>query len=81
MNLLSFAKGALAMFWLVALLNVFYPFAAPLGGWVNWAALAVLLAHVGELVLFGSRLRGLPLLWWQRLQVLLFGVLHLQTLR
>ena len=37
--------------------------------------------HFDELVLFGSRLRGLPLSWWQRLQVLLFGLLHLQTLR
>lgn len=27
MNLLSSSKGALAMFWLVALLNLFYPFA------------------------------------------------------
>jgi putative membrane protein len=81
MNLLSFAKGALAMFWLVALLNLFYPFAAPLGGWVNWAALLVLLAHVGELLLFRSRLQGMPGQGWQRLQVLLFGVLHLQGLR
>jgi putative membrane protein len=40
MKLLSFAKGALAMFWLVALLNLLYPFAAPLGGWVNWAVQA-----------------------------------------
>ena len=81
MKLLSFAKGALAMFWLVALLNLFHPFAAPLGGWVNWAALALLLAHLGELLLFGSRLRGRPGLWRQCLQVLLFGLLHLQTLR
>lgn len=81
MKLLSFAKGALAMFWLVALLNLFYPFAAPLGSWVNWAALLILLAHVGELLLFRSRLSALPGLWWQRLQVLLFGVLHLRSLR
>lgn len=81
MKLLSFAKGALAMFWLVALLNLFYPFAAPLGGWVNWAALLIMLAHVGELLLFRSRLSVLPGLWWQRLQVLLFGVLHLRSLR
>lgn len=81
MKLLSFAKGALAMFWLVALLNLFYPFAAPLGGWVNWAALLMLLAHVGELLLFRRRLNALPGLWWQRLQVLLFGVLHLRSLR
>lgn len=45
--------GALAMFWLVALLNFFYAFAAPLGGWFNWAA-------------------------WL---VLLFGMLHLRSLR
>lgn len=81
MNLLSFAKGALAMFWLVALLNLFYPFASPLGGWVNWSALLILLAPIGELLLFSSRLRDMPGLWWQRLQVLLFGMLHLQRLR
>ncbi|WP_457789715.1 DUF1145 domain-containing protein [Pseudomonas sp. PL-6] len=81
MKLLSFAKGALAMFWLVALLNLLYPFAAPLGGWVNWTALALLLAHLGELLLFRARLHGRPGLWRQRLQVLLFGLLHLQTLR
>lgn len=45
---------------MVALLNLFYPCATPLGGWVNWAALAVLLAHVGELPLFGIlHLQGL----------------------
>ena len=81
MNLLSFAKGALAMFWLVALLNLLYPFAAPLGAWVNWLALAVLLAHVAEMLLFRARLHRLPGPWWQRLQVLLFGLLHLQRLR
>ncbi|MFI8744452.1 DUF1145 domain-containing protein [Pseudomonas sp. NPDC077186] len=81
MKLLSFAKGALAMFWLVALLNLFYPFAAPLDGWVNWTALALLLAHAFELLLFRARLHGRPGLWRQRLQVLLFGLLHLQTLR
>ncbi|MGP0170569.1 DUF1145 domain-containing protein [Pseudomonas sp. NCHU5208] len=81
MHLLSFLKGALAMFWLVALLNLLYPFATPLGAWVNWAALFLLLAHAGELLLFRSRLEGMPGLWWQRVQVLAFGMLHLQTLR
>lgn len=81
MHSLSFAKGALAMFWLVALLNLFYPFAAPLGAWLDWTALAVLLAHVGELLLFRARLQGRSGPWRQRLQVLLFGLLHLQTLR
>lgn len=80
MHLLSFAKGALAMFWLLALANLF----APLGeAWfwpLNLAALAVLLAHVGEVLLFRRRLRGLPQPWLQSVQVLLFGVLHIQSL-
>lgn len=81
MHLLSFAKGVLAMFWLVALLNLFYPFAAPLGGWLNRVAALVLLAHVGEMPLFRARLQGQPSQWWQRLQVLLFGLLHVRGLR
>lgn len=81
MHVLSFAKGALAMFWLVALLNVLYPFAAPLNAWLNWAAGLVLLVHVGEVLLFGPRLRGRPRPWLARVQVLLFGVLHLPALR
>lgn len=81
MHLLSFAKGALAMFWLVALLNLLYPFAAPLNAWVNWAASLVLLVHVGEVLLFARRLEARPSPWLERTQVLLFGMLHLPTLR
>ncbi|MDH1261952.1 DUF1145 domain-containing protein [Pseudomonas sp. GD03944] len=81
MHLLSFAKGALAMFWLVALLNLLYPFAAPLNAWVNWAAGLVLLAHVAEVALLARRLNTRPSPWWERTQVLLFGMLHLPALR
>ncbi|QEY64376.1 DUF1145 domain-containing protein [Metapseudomonas lalkuanensis] len=81
MHFLSFAKGALAMFWLVALLNLAYPFGEPLHRPLLLAAGAILLAHVGEAVLFNRKLKARPYPWLERLQVLLFGFLHLRGLR
>ncbi|AOE86892.1 hypothetical protein THL1_4344 [Pseudomonas sp. TCU-HL1] len=81
MHLPSFLKGALAMFWLVALFNLIYPFGEPLHQPLLLAAGAILLAHVGETVLFNRRLKARPFPWVERLQVLLFGFLHLRGLR
>lgn len=81
MNPLSFAKGALAMFWLVAVLNVVYPFAEPLHGWLLAASALMLLAHVIEMAIFNRRLAQRPQPWLDRVNVLLFGVLHLKSLR
>lgn len=80
MHLLSFAKGALAMFWLLALANLCVPLGEAWFWPVNLAAAAVLLAHVGEVLLFRQRLQGRPQPWLERAQVLLFGVLHIQGL-
>lgn len=80
MHLLSFAKGALAMFWLLALANLFVPL-GPAWFWpLNLAAAAVLLAHIGEVLLLRRRLQAQPRPWLERMQVLLFGVLHIQGL-
>ena len=81
MHVLSFAKGALAMFWLVALLNLIYPFGEPLHRPLLLTAGVVLLVHVGEAALFNGRLKTRPFPWLERLQVLLFGFLHLRGLR
>ncbi|MDH4555108.1 DUF1145 domain-containing protein [Pseudomonas sp. BN417] len=81
MHVLSFAKGALAMFWLVALLNFIYPFGEPLHRGLLWASAAMLLVHVGEAALFNGRLKTRPFPWLERFQVLLFGFLHLRGLR
>ncbi|AYC33943.1 DUF1145 domain-containing protein [Pseudomonas cavernae] len=81
MNRSSFAKGVLAMFWLVALLNVVYPFGAPLHGWLLAISGVMLLVHVVEVLLFNRRLSARPRPWLERIQVLLFGVLHLKSLR
>lgn len=80
MHLLSFAKGALAMFWLLALANLFVPLGEAWFWPVNLAAAAVLLVHFGEVLLFRQRLQGRPQPWLERAQVLLFGVLHIQSL-
>ncbi|TIH07253.1 DUF1145 domain-containing protein [Pseudomonas leptonychotis] len=80
MSVLLFVRGALATFWLLALLNLIYPMGE---GWyltVNLIAGAMLLAHVGELLLFNARLVNLPQPWWHRVQVLLFGFIHLRGL-
>jgi uncharacterized protein YhhL (DUF1145 family) len=80
MPVLTFAKGALAAFWLLALLNLLYPMG---DGWylvVNLIAGGMLLAHIGEMLLFNARLVGQPQPWLQRVQVLLFGFIHLRGL-
>lgn len=79
-HLLSFAKGALAMFWLAAAVNLVYPF-GELHRPLLLLAGVLLLVHAGEVLLFGKRLKQRPQPWLERLQVLLFGVLHLPAMR
>lgn len=81
MHVLSFAKGALAMFWLVAILNVVYPFGEPLHRPLLLVAGVMLLVHVAEAALFNRKLKARPFPWLERTQVLLFGFLHLRGLR
>ncbi len=81
MALLNFAKGALAAFWLLAALNLFYPLGDAWYWPVNLIAGATLLAHVGEVALFNKRLSQRPQPWLDCVQVLLFGILHVRGLR
>lgn len=81
MALLNFAKGALAAFWLLAILNLFFSLGDTWYWPVSLIAGAILLAHVGEVALFNKRLSQRPQPWLDRLQVLLFGILHLRGLR
>ncbi|HBX55528.1 DUF1145 domain-containing protein [Pseudomonas sp. UBA2684] len=73
MHVLTFAKGALAAFWVLALLNLLYPMGESWYLAVNLIAGGLLLAHIGEMMLFKTRLVGQPQPWLQRVQVLLFG--------
>lgn len=72
-ELLSFTKGALSLFWVAAVLNLIYPF-GELHRPLLWLSAALLLIHVGEVLLLARR-RSIA----EKVQVLLFGVLHLQS--
>lgn len=74
---LQVGKTAVAVFWLLVLVNVFSPLNKPVDFLLNLLGGLVLLAHVIELAIFGNRLRGLDNLTLHRIQVLLFGIFHL----
>ena len=75
--MLKIAKGALVVFWLLALVNLLHPFAGP---YMTWVAGLMLLVHVLEIALLHGRLQRQAQPWQDRLQVLLFGVLHVRGL-
>ena len=64
-------------FWGAVLVNILQPFAQPFATLLLAAGGLILLIHVVELLVLGSRLKGRPHPWMDRLQVLLFGVFHL----
>jgi putative membrane protein len=76
--MLKIAKALLALFWLLALVNLVQPFAGPYLGWI---ALLILLVHVLEIALLHGRLQRQAEPWKDRLLVLLFGVLHVRGMR
>jgi putative membrane protein len=76
--LITTAKAALAAFWLLALGNLLLPFAGP---YLSGMAVLLLLIHLMEIVVLHGRLHRQARPWTDRLQVLLFGVLHLHRLR
>lgn len=76
--MLKIAKGVLALYWLLALVNLFLPLAGP---YMNWIALALLVVHLLEIVLLHGRLQRQAEPWKDRLLVLLFGVLHVRGMR
>ena len=77
---LQVGKTAVAVFWLLVLVNLLSPLNKPVDLLLNVLGGLVLLAHVVELAMFGSRLRGQANLTLQRVQVLLFGIFHLYGL-
>ncbi|ROL65405.1 hypothetical protein BLX41_28550 [Pseudomonas protegens] len=68
------------VFWLVVLINLAKPLINPLHLLVNLAGSLLLLTHLLELVLFNGSLKDRAHPWRDRLQILLVGIFHLQTL-
>lgn len=75
--LLRLGKLLALLFWALVLVNLLVSFAKPFGVLLHLAGALVLLIHGLELLLFKARLEQRPRFWWERLQVLLFGVFHL----
>lgn len=67
------------LFWLVVLVNLLHPLIHPLNLLLKLAGNLLLLTHLLELILFNGSLKGRVHRWRDRLQILLFGVFHLQT--
>ena len=68
------------LFWLVVLVNLLTPFVNPLHLLVNLAGGLLAGLHLLEAVFCYRSLRGRAHPWGGRLQILFFGVFHLQTL-
>jgi putative membrane protein len=78
--LLGLGKGLTALFLGVVLANLIDPFAQPFALLLNLAGALLVLIHGLELWLFSDRVSGPSRLGLERVQILLFGIFHLQGL-
>lgn len=78
--LLGLGKGLTLVFWWVVLLNLFMPMLKPFNALMHLAGASVLLLHVLEMLFFNARLRGRSHPWFDRLQILLVGIFHIQSI-
>jgi putative membrane protein len=79
-GLLGLGKGLTLVFWWVVLLNLFMPMLKPFNALITLAGASVLMLHVLEVLFFNSRLRGRSHPWFDRLQILLVGIFHIQSI-
>jgi putative membrane protein len=66
-------------FWAVVLANQVVVLPIPFEMLIKLAGSLLLLTHVMELFLFNGSLRGRSHPWVDRLQILIFGIFHLQS--
>jgi putative membrane protein len=66
-------------FWAVVLANQAVVLPIPFEMLIKLAGSLLLLTHVMELFLFNGSLRGRSHPWFDRLQILIFGIFHLQS--
>ncbi|BAN47324.1 DUF1145 domain-containing protein [Metapseudomonas resinovorans] len=77
---MGLGKVVALLFWLVVVVNLLSPFAKPFDMLLSGAGILLVLVHLFEIMLFNSRLRGRVHPWWDRLQLLVFGVFHLLSI-
>ncbi|MDB6141046.1 MAG: hypothetical protein JWP80_90 [Pseudomonas sp.] len=65
--------------WLVVAVNMVIVLPSPFNTLIDLAGSLVLLTHLLEIVLFNGSLRGRAHPWFDRVQILIFGIFHLQS--
>ena len=78
--LLGLGKVLAALFWGAVLANLLDPFAQPFALLLNLAGALLVLIHGLELWLFNESVNGCARPGFERVQILLFGIFHLQVL-
>jgi putative membrane protein len=79
-GMLWFGKMLTLLFWWVVLVNLFVPLGQPFSPLILLGAAALLGLHLLELIGFNRRLRGRSHPWFDRLQILLTGIFHVQSI-
>ncbi|MFO2463885.1 DUF1145 domain-containing protein [Pseudomonas sp. 15FMM2] len=78
--LLGLGKVLTLLFWVVVIVNLFRPLINPFHLLVNLAGSLLLLTHFLELWLFNASIKHRAHPWRDRLQILLVGMFHVQSL-
>lgn len=78
--LLGLAKALTLVFWWLVVVNLLSPFPKPFSAWMSLAGAGLLLLHIAELLIFSRRLQPRSRPWLDRLQILLLGIFHLQSI-
>jgi putative membrane protein len=73
---MGWARLMIAVFWVVALGNLLWPFAQPFSAGLAALAGLLLFVHVVLLLLGRQNLREEPRPWLECLQIVLFGAFH-----
>lgn len=74
-------KALTVVFWWVVLVNLLIPADRPFHLLINAAGTGLLALHVLEVLFFNGSLRGRSHRWFDRLQILLVGIFHIQSMR
>lgn len=73
-------KALTVVFWWVVLVNLQIPADKPFHQLINLAGAALLGLHFLEMLFFNGRLRERSHRWFDRLQILLTGIFHIQSI-
>lgn len=73
-------KALTVVFWWVVLVNLLMPADKPFHQLINLAGAMLLVLHVLEVLMFNGRLRERNHRWFDRLQILLVGIFHIQSI-